>query len=110
MPGNNPAQAAKPVAGNAAAGGDADPVATPGKTTKSGPGKWAVPAAGTALTLGSVIASIFLALKLIPQAVADAYFACLPEEYREPACAVCCCSCCICSVTAVLAMVAMKFM
>ena len=43
--------------------------------------------------IATVIGSIFLILKLFPQAVAEAYFGWLPEKYRQPACSSCCCSC-----------------
>lgn len=57
-------------------------------------------------TIGTVIGSIFLVLKLFPQAVSEAYFGWLPEEYRQPACSSCCCSS---SALVVLATVGIAF-
>jgi len=56
--------------------------------------------------IATVIGSIFLILKLFPQAVSEAFFGWLPEKYRQPACSSCCCSC---SALVVLATVGIAF-
>jgi hypothetical protein len=63
-------------------------------------------AGGIAKVIGvvaAVIGSVFLALKLLPQAVAEAYWGWLPEEYRMPACSSCCCSFMFASMLALVA-------
>jgi hypothetical protein len=65
-----------------------------------GVGRSMVEVAGT---IGAALGAVFLALKLLPQAVADAYFGWLPEEARAPASSSCCCSCLFISLMAALA-------
>lgn len=76
------------------------------KKSSSGGGRDGTTGSGIGAVLAQIaglILTIFVALKLIPQAVADTLFGWLPEEMRAPASSSCCCSCCLISLLALLA-------